>query len=168
MGYIRGRGEVNEKAHNFLGRFKEKLPHELVQIAVENCIDIALLDTRAVVLDQAIWLQNVRPDLAAPLDSLLGFLKLGLLLTLLLHLALIELCLQETHCSRPVLMLTAIVLTSDDGVRRSVSNAHGGIRLVDMLPARTARTICIDAQVLGLDLDLYILFDVWNYEDRTE
>ena len=44
-----------------------------------------------------------------------------------------------------------------DDAGRQVGDAHGGFRLVDVLAAGAARADHVDAQVLGLDIDIDLL-----------
>ena len=46
---------------------------------------------------------------------------------------------QHAHCLRLVLVLRAAVLAFDHGAGRQMGDAHGGVGLVDVLAARTAR-----------------------------
>ena len=49
-----------------------------------------------------------------------------------------------------------------------VGDAHRGVGLVDVLAARAARAVGVDAQVLVLDLDLDVVVDLGPGEDRGE
>ena len=52
--------------------------------------------------------------------------------------------------------------------RREVGQAHGRVGDVDVLPARSARPIGVDAQVLVVDLDLDVVLDLGPGEDRRK
>src|SRR5581483_1746650 len=90
------------------------------------------------------------------------------LLGLLLLLELVEAGLQDLHRHRLVLVLRALVLAGDDDPGGEMREAHGGVGLVDVLSAGTARPVRIDAEVLVADLDLDLLLDVGKHEDRRE
>jgi len=48
-------------------------------------------------------------------------------------------------------VLRTLVLAGHDDAGRQVSDAHGGIRDVHVLPSRAARSIGVDAQILLFD-----------------
>src|SRR5688572_24924517 len=53
--------------------------------------------------------------------------------------------LEQRHGTRAVFVLRALVLALDNNSAWDMRDAHGGVRLVDMLPARAGRTISIRA-----------------------
>ena len=61
---------------------------------------------------------------------------------------------QHIHRLGAVAVLAALVLHGDDDTRRQVSQAHRGIGLVDVLPARAGRAVDVDPQILVVDLHL--------------
>ena len=66
---------------------------------------------------------------------------------------------QDLHGHRTVLMLRALVLTLHDYVGGEMRNAHGGIRRVDVLAARTGRAISVHPQIFVVDFDLDLFID---------
>ena len=57
-------------------------------------------------------------------------------------------------------MLRTFPLAGDDDARRQVREAHGGFGAVDVLPARAGRAVDVHAQILVLDFDVDVVFDV--------
>ena len=112
------------------------------------------LDVRAVVLDALLGVEGVGADLAAEVDLRCSPRERRELLLALLPLVLVEPRAQHLHRRRPVLVLRALVLALHHDAGRDVGQAHGGVGLVHVLPARAARAVGVDAQVLLLDLDL--------------
>ena len=86
----------------------------------------------------------------------------------LLHLELVEARPEDLHADLPVLDLAALVLAGDDDARRHVREAHGRIGHVDVLPARSARPVGVDTQVLVLYLDLDVVLDLRPGEHRSK
>ena len=90
------------------------------------------------------------------------------LLLLLALLQLVEPRLQDLHRPRLVLVLRALVLARDDVPVGRCVETHRRVGLVDVLAARPARAIGVDAQVLVPDRDLYVLLDVRQHQHRGE
>src|SRR5262245_26683194 len=130
---------------------------ERLDVAVEHSLDVGRLVVGAQVLDLLVRRHHVRADLVAEVD--LGLLAVGLLQLLVpRRLAeLVELRLEHRHRRAPVLVLAALVLALHDDARRDVRDAHRGLGLVDVLPARAAGAVGVHAQVVVLDLDLALL-----------
>src|SRR5438552_2481332 len=68
----------------------------------------------------------------------------------------------------PILVPLALVLAGDDDARGEMREADRGVGLVHVLPASAARAVRIDPQVLVADVDLDLLLDVGEDEDRGE
>ena len=54
-------------------------------------------------------------------------------------------------------MLRALVLALDGDARGDVRDAHGGVGGVDALTARAACVVYVDANVIGINLDIDIV-----------
>ena len=121
-----------------------------------------------VVLDHPVGVEDVRPDLAPPLDRLLVADALLLLRPPLVERLLVEAGPQHPHRHLAVAPLAALVLAGDDDSRRQVRDADRRVRDVDVLPAGAARAVRVDAQVLVGDLDLDVLVDLRRDVDRGE
>src|SRR5437870_5782057 len=65
-------------------------------------------------------------------------------------------------------MLRTLVLTGDNDTCWQVCDAHGRIRRVDMLSARTRRTISIDAQILLIYLDFDVFVNLRTDEQGSK
>ena len=78
---------------------------------------------------------------------------------------LVDAAAQQGHGPGPVLDLAALVLACDHGPCRQVRNPHGGVRLVDVLPARPRRPVGVDPQVASIDVNVD-LFDFGQHGDR--
>src|SRR5678809_414408 len=78
----------------FLYPLLEARGDEIVEIAVEHALRVALLDAGAQILDARL-VEDVGADLVAPADVGLGVLHLLLLLVLLAQLQLVELALEH-------------------------------------------------------------------------
>ena len=101
-----------------------RLPHqvrldELVDVAVEHAVDVALLVLRAVVLDHLVRVQHVAADLAAEGDVLLLAADLSQLGLLLLHLQVVQPRLQHLHRRRR----GSCAATARSGTRRRCRSA---------------------------------------------
>ena len=86
----------------------------------------------------------------------------------LLLLALVEARFQDLHGGRLVLVLAALVLALGNDVGGQMGDAHRGAGLVDVLSARAAGAEEIDSQILLLDGDVDLLFDVGHDEHGGE
>ena len=73
---------------------------------------------------------------------------------LLLELHLVQTGAQHLHADFAVLDLGALLLRLHHRVGGDVRDAHGRVGRVDALAARAGRAVRIDAQVLGLNLDV--------------
>jgi hypothetical protein len=71
--------------------------HEGIEVAVEDPVHVAHLEFRAVVLDHAVRLQDVGPNLAAEGDVELGFVKFVGVLLALLNLQVVESRTEHLH-----------------------------------------------------------------------
>src|SRR5580698_8581419 len=139
---------------------------EGVDVTVEDAVDVADFKLRAVILDEAIGLHDVGTDLAAEGNVELGVVELVGVLLALLHFQVVELGAQHLHGEVAIFALAAFDLAGDDGVGGQVRDAHGGLDLVDVLPALAAGAIGVDAQVFGADIDFDAIVDFGNHEDR--
>ena len=101
-------------------------------------------------------------------DVGLALRQLGHLLLLAPLLELVEPGAENLHRHRLVLVLGALVLAGDDDSAREMREADGGVGLVHVLPARAARSVGVDAEILLPDVDLDVLLDVREDEDRGE
>ena len=108
----------------------------------------------AVVLD-VLLVQDVAADLAAPLDGLHLAAQLREFLLLLLPLELEQPGLQDLQGDLLVLVLAARVLAGHDDPGGQVHDPHRAVRGVHALTAVPLAAEHVDAQVLGLDLDLH-------------
>ena len=61
---------------------------------------------------------------------------------------------QHLHRLGPVLVLAPLVLLLHDEAGRQMGNANRGIGRVDVLPARAARPVDVDLQIVVVDLDI--------------
>ena len=71
--------------------------------------------------------------------------------------AVVEARAQDRHRFGLVLMLALLVLAGDDDAGRQMGDAHCGIGRVDMLSARALRTVGVDPQIGGIDVDIDLL-----------
>src|SRR6266511_1996255 len=76
---------------------EEVLFDEGVELAIEHGVDIPHLHIGAMILDQAVWMQDVRADLMAPGDVFLGLRILFEFLRPLLLLQLVDALLLALH-----------------------------------------------------------------------
>src|SRR5712691_2237648 len=129
---------------------------EGVEVAIHDGLDVANLQTGAMVLDELVRVERVRADLAAERDLLLVPGQLGQLIALLFLGDLVEARLEDTQRGVPVAELRTLVLTLDDEPRRQVRDSHGGVRRIDALPSRARRAKDVDPQIVLADAD----FDV--------
>src|SRR5262249_48955305 len=116
-------------------------------------------ETDAVVGDPVL-LVVVRADLvgATPALHLVAPRRRQLRL-LTFALDLVEAAAQDAHRLLLVLQLALLVLARDDESRRVVGAAHGGVGGVHRLPARSARPVHVDVEIVGIDfhVDLFRL-----------
>src|ERR1019366_106905 len=96
---------------------------------------------------------------------LLAFFRQRVLL--LLHFDFVQTRAQNAHAFFAVLDLRLLILTADHRVRRNVRDPDRRISRIHRLPARPRRTKCIDAQILGFDLDVdFFRFRQHRHRDR--
>src|SRR2546423_3623719 len=140
---------------------------EVVEFAVEHALRVAFLDAGAQIL-VARLVEHVRADLVPPLD--VGLLRRELVLRrhALPELELVEPRLEHRHAFGTIAVLRAVVLALHDDAARDVGDAHGGLRLVDVLAAGAGSAVDVDAQVGGVDVDLDRLVDLGIDEDAGE
>src|SRR3990167_888985 len=154
---------------SFLSRLHQKKRfYELAQVAVKNGFDVPGLESGPVVLYHSVRMEHVGAYLAAPPDLLFRGMHLVHLFPLFLLLELVEPRFQDFHGCSPVLVLGAFVLAADDYPRRHVGYSYRGIRLVNVLPACSARPVGIHPQVFLIYLDHYAFVDFRGYEHRRE
>ena len=133
--------------------------HELVEIAIEHVVGGGACNAGAQVLDELVGLQNVGSDLVTPADiALRGGFRIGGFFALL-QLGLVETGTQHVPGLRLVLVLRALLLALHHDARRHVRDAHGRIGRVDMLAAGARRTVCVDAAIALVDVDLDRIVD---------
>ena len=99
---------------------------------------------------------------------MLDAFEFGEFLFLFLLLQLKELCAEHLEALLLVLKLRAFVLALHDDARRLVRHADGGRGFVDMLSARAARAVVVDAHVVHVDVDLDGVVDLGHDVARGE
>src|SRR5438093_222991 len=99
-------------------------------------------------------------DLAPPVCGAHFATFLRLSLFLLPYLPLQEARTQDLHRGLLVLELRALVLTRDDDAGWQMGDPDGRLGLVDVLPARSGRAICVDPEVLRPHFDLGLALDL--------
>src|SRR6266542_1006975 len=140
---------------------------EWIEAAIHHGFDIADFNAGAVVLDDLVRVERVAADLAAEGDVLLLAREVGQLLLLLLLVELVETCLEDAHGRVTVPELGALVLAGHHDPAWQVGDAYRRVGRVDALPARTRRTVHVDADVLLLDHHFDVL-DLGDDRDRRE
>src|SRR5690606_17694709 len=142
----------------------ERLDH-VVELALENLIELVQRQVDAVVGDASLR-EVVRANAlravagadeapAARGGFALAFLDLGIA----------QLRREQRQRARFVLVLRALVLALDDDAGRQMRDAHGGVRLVDVLTARSRRAKRVDAQIVRIDLDVADLLELRQHRD---
>ena len=128
-----------------------------VEVAVEHLVQVVRLEADAVVRD-AVLREVVGADPLGAVDGAdlaaagVGGLPLGLLLG-----GGQQPGAQDAHGLLLVLQLALLVLAGDDDAGGQVGDAHRGVGGVDGLAAGAGRAVDVDAQVVGVDLDLDVL-----------
>src|SRR5215467_9415910 len=135
-------------------------PYKRLQITIDHAVNVANFGLGAMILDQAVWLQHIRPDLRAKVDIQLGFFYFLRRLALLLHLEFVEFGAQHAHGALAVLVLRALVLATGDNAGGNVRDAYRGIGRVHVLAALAAGAIGVDAKVFRLDHDFDRVIDL--------
>src|SRR3984957_6131805 len=138
------------------------------EVAVEDFLDIAALDLGAVILDHLVRLHHVGADLTAEADVGFGGVELALVAPALFELELVEARAQHLHGGLAVLVLAAFVLALDDDAGGQVREANGGVDLVDVLASMAAGAEGVNAQILGLHLDVDAVIDLRDHVDGRE
>ena len=113
-------------------------------------------------------MQHVGTDLAAPRALLLVPDHGGQLVLTLLQRQLVELAPQHVHRHLAVHVLGPLVLAADHDPRRNMGDADGGVRPVDVLPARAAGPEGIHPQVLGAHLHVHVVGELRRHPHRRE
>src|ERR1035438_8752262 len=120
------------------------------------------------ILDHPIGSQDVAADLAAKIDVEFGIFQLFVSRALLVHLKFVQ---PGTHLFQrtgTVLVLRALILALHYQSRRDVGHAHGGFGTVHVLAAGAAGSEHIHAQILRLDVDVDIVFDLGIGKNRRK
>ena len=146
----------------------QKRLDEAVEVAIQHAVDVADLLLGAMVLDQLVRVQHVAPDLIAEGDVLLHAADRVELRLLFLQAQIVQARLENLHRRIAIAMLRPLVLAGHDDAGGEVGDAHGRIGDVDVLPARAARAIGVDAQVLVFDVDVDVLGQLGPDVDRRE
>src|SRR5690554_2651411 len=133
--------------------------NKLVQITIQHLVAVAGLHAGAQVLD-ALVVQHVGADLAAPADIGLGVLRLLLGGVALLHLVLPQLRLELLHGEVAVGVLAALALAGHHDAGGLMGDPHRRVGGVDVLAAGAAGAVGIDAQVRRVDLHLEAVVDL--------
>src|SRR5690606_14411592 len=109
--------------------------HERIDLTVEDVLRAGAFDTGPKVLDQLIWLEDVRPDLVPPADGGLAR-RLGHRRRFaLLQLQFVKPGAEHFPRLGAVLVLGAVVLALDDDAGRNVGEADRRVGGVDVLAA---------------------------------
>src|SRR5215471_12287017 len=128
-----------------------------LELAIEDGLDVANLDSSPYVFDQRVRLHDIVADLASELGwhdvAPQRFSPAGGLLLLVLE----QPRPQHLHRAVTVLDLRALVLTLHDDPGRKVCDTHSRVCLVHMLTACAGRSVCVDAEVVRVDLYLRLL-----------
>src|SRR5205085_7898210 len=109
--------------------------HEAVEVAVENALDVAHLEVRAVVLDHRVGVEDVGPDLGAPGHVLRLALLARELLAAPLLLELEQARLEHRHGGGLVGGLRALVLALHHDACGPVRDSDRRVGLVHVLAA---------------------------------
>ena len=127
---------------------------EGIEVAVQHALRITDLETRPLVLDLLVRVQDVVADrLAAEADVLdIAALLRQLGFAFLLG-ELGEARFEDPHRRLLVRCLRALVLALGDDSRRQMRDPHGGIGLVHVLAAGALRAVGVDPQVALVDLE---------------
>ena len=131
---------------------KQVLVDEVVESAIEHGLGVTGLVLGPVVLDELVRMEDVAADLTAEPNLLLRAADLLQLRLVLFHLDVVEARLQHAHRRVAVAVLRSLVLARHDHAGRQVRDADRGIGDVHVLPARAARSVRVDSQILFFDL----------------
>src|SRR5258706_9013482 len=140
---------------------------EIVEISVEPPLRVAFFHAGAQVLDARL-VEHVGADLVSPLDVGLGGLELVAIGLELAQFQLVQARFQHRHGFRAVAVLRAIILALYHDARRQMSDAHRRVGLVDVLASGSRCAVGVDAQIGGIDIHLYFLFDPGRHEQARE
>src|SRR6267154_4030321 len=140
---------------------------EIVEVAVEHPLRVALLHAGTQVLDARL-VEHVGANLVPPLDIGLGGLELVAVGLVLAQFQLVQARFQHRHGLRAVAVLRAIILALYHDACRQMRDAHRRIGLVDVLATRARRAVGIDAQVRGIDRDFDVLVHLGIDEHARE
>src|SRR5271157_2920705 len=143
-------------------------PDEGINVAIEDAVHIANAEFRAVVLDQAIGLHDVRADLAAEGNIQLGFVEAVGFVAALLQLQIVKFRAQHLHGHFAVLVLAAAHLAGDDDAGGKMREANRGLDFIDVLPALAAGTKRIKLDVFGLDVHFNAVVNFGNDKNGCE
>src|SRR6267154_1086420 len=150
-----------------LNALLEARADEIIEFAVEHPLRVAFLHAGAQVLDARL-VEHVAADLVPPLDVGLGGFELVPVGLELAQLQLVQARFQHRHGFRAVAVLRAIILALYHDARRQMRDAHRRVGLVDVLASGSRCAVGVDAQIGGIDLDLYVLVDLGIHEHARE
>ena len=112
--------------------------------------------------------EDIGANLAAPRDFLLLALNVGDFFKVFTFLDLNELRDKHFHSHVAVLVLAAFHLAGNDNARRNVDQTHGRRGLVDLLSARTARTVHFHLNIVRVDFHAEVLVNLRHNLQRGE
>ena len=129
-----------------------------IELPVEHGLGISHFVTGTSVFHELVWVEDIGADgLAAEAGvgratPFLRHHRLALLFGLL-----DEAGLEDPHRRLLVRRLRALVLALDDDPRRQMRDPDGAVGLVHVLAAGALGAICVDLQVVVVDLDLRVV-----------
>src|SRR6267143_3039221 len=120
------------------------------------------------VLDEAVRLHDVGPDLTAEGNIQLAFVEFVGVRLALFNFFIIPARAEHLHSHFAILALTALGLARHNDIGWKMGDADSGLDLVDVLAAFTSRAKRVHAQVFRPDVDLDAVVDFWNHEDGSK
>ena len=141
---------------------------ERIHIAIQHRIHITDLEIRPMILDQAVGLEDIGADLAAPGDPFLVTVQVFIGLRLFLATQFIKTGCQHLHGSLLIAMLGSFILALHDNAGRQMGNPNGRIGLVDMLPTGAAGSVSINPQVFIDNVNLDGIVKLGHDHDRRK
>ena len=134
----------------------DKFRDDVVDVAIHGRIDVAAAIMNSVVGDAVLW-EVVGADFFAAVASAdEGFASFRGVFHFLFLFLFKKAGAEDIHGFDAVLLLTALVLHSDDDASRQMGDPDGGVGGIDSLTAVTAGAVNINAEVFLLDLEVFL------------
>lgn len=119
----------------------KKSIYKALDVPIHNSFYISHLETRPVIFDQGIRLENIGSDLTSPSDLGVASLYVFDFFSLFFFFDLNKLTFQKIHCSLSILDLATFCLTCRNNPSWYVGDPYGRVGLINVLASCSTRPV---------------------------